>query len=252
MPRPFLTARWEHLVFLTYPCPAGLLEPYVPLGTTLDPWQGETFVSLVGFLFRDTLVRGIPIPCHRTFEEVNLRFYVRRITPAGEHRRGVVFLRELVPRRAIAAVARRLYNEPYLALPMSNANDMEDPAAGGLVAYFWFHRGQPYGIRAFLEGRPTEPGSGTHAEFITEHYWGYTRQRDGDTLEYRVDHPRWPVWTTRDWILEGPLEELYGPAFGNVLRATPASALVATGSPVSVFPGTRLALAAVQVSQAAP
>ena len=114
---PFLTARWEHLVLLNYVCPAALLEPLVPAGTTLDRWEGEALVSLVGFLFSDTRLLGVPVPFHRTFEEVNLRFYVRG--PAPDFRRAVVFIRELVPRWAIAAVARGIYNEPYLSVPMS-------------------------------------------------------------------------------------------------------------------------------------
>jgi len=239
MSRPFLTARWEYLVFLNYPCPPALLEPLVPRGTELDSWQGQTFVSLVGLHFRDTLVRGIGFPCHRTFEEVNLRFYVRRTDPSGETRKAVVFIRELVPRRAIAAVARRFYNEPYLALPMSNANDIEFPV-GGLVAYFWSIEQKKFSLIARIAGEPAEPAPGTQASFITEHYWGYTRQPDGGTLEYRVEHPRWPVWTPLSFHLEGPMELVFGEAFAEILRRPPASVFVAPGSNVSVFPGRRL------------
>lgn len=239
MSRPFLTARWEHLLFLNYPCPAALLQPLVPRGTRLDHWEGQAYLSLVGFMFRDTRVRGFGIPCHRTFEEVNLRFYVRREMPQGESRRAVVFVRELVPRRAIAAVARRLYNEPYLAVPMSNAVDVES-AADGLVAYFWSFGGKPYGMRATVTGAPEPTLPRSQAEFITEHHWGYTAQRDGGTLEYRVEHERWPVWQPHDWTLDGPMELLYGPEFGAVLEQTPESVLVAPGSAVSVSAGVRI------------
>ena len=202
-PAPFLTARWESLVLLNYPCPRALLEPLVPAGTGLDEWQGETLVSLVGFLFTDTRLKGIAIPWHRTFEEVNLRFYVRRTTPAGELRRAVVFIRELVPRAAIATVARWSYNEPYLTVPMSREIAL-DPSTGGRVAYGWSHEGGEFRLSASVSGpaTPLEPGS--EAEFVTEHYWGYTRQRDGGTLEYQVEHPRWPVWTSADGDLHGP------------------------------------------------
>lgn len=239
MTRPFLTARWEHLLFLNYQCPARLLDPLVPAGTTLDGWEGQVFVSLVGLLFRDTRIRGIGVPCHRTFEEVNLRFYVRRETPAGEVRRAVVFIRELVPRRAIAAIARRFYNEPYIALPMSNATDVEPPA-GGLVAYFWFYQGQRYSITATVQGAPSVVPPDSQAAFITEHYWGYTRQPDGRTLEYRVDHPRWPLWTPTSWSVDGPMDRLYGRDLAEALAGPPASVFVAEGSAVSVFPGKHL------------
>ncbi len=247
-PRPFLTARWEQLLLINWACPGELLEPLAPAGTRLDPWGGETLVSLVGFMFRDTCVRGIGIPGHRTFEEVNLRFYVRRTTPAGEERRGVVFIRELVPRRAIALVARWAYGEPYLAVPMSHAVTLA-PDEGGTVEYGWMHGGRRFRIAATVRGpaRPAEPGS--EAEFITEHYWGYTRRggggnsagiarrQTGATAEYRVDHPRWDVWEAPTVSFSGAARPLYGSRLAEVLAGSPRSAFVALGSDVIVHPG---------------
>jgi uncharacterized protein len=239
--RPFLTARWEHLVLLNYACPPALLAPLVPAGTTLDPWHGQTLVSLVGFRFEDTRLAGVPIPGHRRFDEVNLRFYVRRAAGDGTVRRAVVFIRELVPRRAIAAIARWLYNEPYLAVRMGHAIDL-DPRIGGAVAYRWQHGDRRFAMGASVSGpaQPLVPGS--EAEFITEHYWGYTRQRDGGTLEYEVAHPRWAVWTADTTRFEGDPERLYGLDFARILSHPPQSAFVAVGSPVSVSRGRRLDL----------
>lgn len=235
--RAFLTARWEHLVLLNYACPAALLAPLVPAGTTLDTWDGEALVSLVGFLFADTRLLGIPIPWHRTFAEVNLRFYVRRDAP--ELRRGVVFVREFVPRRAIAAVARIFYNEPYMAVPMRHRSTL-DPLAGGRVEYGWRTGGADLAIGAEVASPAHPLAAGTEAEFITEHYWGYTRQRNGGTLEYRVEHPSWHVWSAdRAWFT-GPASTAYGPAFGEVLSSPPRSAFVAVGSPIAVHRGRRL------------
>ena len=243
--RPFLTARWEHLVLLNYACPAALLAPLVPAGTTLDPWHGQTLVSLVGFRFEDTRLAGLPIPGHRSFDEVNLRFYVRRVASDGSLRRAVVFIRELVPRRAIAVVARWLYNEPYLRVPMSHAIDL-DPRRGGAVAYRWQHRARRFALGASVTGPAQALVPGSEAEFITEHYWGYTRQRDGGTLEYEVAHPRWAVWTADTARFEGVADRLYGPDFTQILSGAPQSAFVAMGSPVSVFRGRRLDLGPVR------
>src|SRR5688572_22928209 len=95
-----------------------MLAALVPHGTALDLWRGRCLVSVVGFRFLDTRVLGVPVPGHRDFDEVNLRFYVRRAHDDGALRRGVTFVREIVPRRAIALVARATYNEPYCTLPM--------------------------------------------------------------------------------------------------------------------------------------
>jgi uncharacterized protein YqjF (DUF2071 family) len=238
--KAFLTARWEDLVLVNYSCPAQLLEPLVPAGTVLDCWQGDAIVSLVGFMFRNTRVMRLRVPLHETFEEVNLRFYVRRTTRSGEVRRAVVFVRELVPRAAIAFVARALYNEPYLAVPMSHESAL-DESSGGRVRYSWWHRGEPFAISAEASGpaEPLEPGS--EAEFITEHYWGYTRQRHGGTLEYQVEHPKWLVWKAVSTNVTGSLASLHGAGFGEVLSRPPRSAFVAAGSEVMVHRGVRLA-----------
>src|SRR5579864_4477520 len=106
----FLTAEWRNLAMLNYEIDPNLLREYVPAGVELDQWNGHTFMSLVGFSFLNTKVLGLPIPFHRNFEEVNLRFYVRRNT-RNEIRRGVVFIKEIVPRWAIAFVARSVYGE---------------------------------------------------------------------------------------------------------------------------------------------
>ena len=240
--RPFLTAEWRYLVMLNYDVPPGLLEPYVPAGTILDLWQGKTYVSLVGFLFQNTRLLGCPIPGHRHFEELNLRFYVRREVD-GEVRRGVTFLKELVPRSAIARVARRVYNEPYESRPMRHS--MIPPASsGGLpsrVEYSWREDAGQWGRISFIPAGPPEslvPGS--EAEFITEHYWGYTRQRDGGTIEYQVTHPAWQVAPAASTAVEGDLETLSGASLATFLRGGPTSAFLATGSAVTVYRPVRI------------
>ncbi len=238
--RPFLTARWEHLVLLNYEVDPALLRPLVPQGTELDFWHGRCLASLVGFRFVDTRLLGIPIPGHRHFDEANLRFYVRRKGDDGVWRRAVVFIRELVPRWAIATIARLVYNEPYLAVPMSHEVRVT-PDTGGTVAYGWRYRGASFALRVEASG-PAEPlVPGSEAEFITEHYWAYTRQRDGGTLEYQVEHPPWQVWAPKAATFTGPGELLYGSAFGPILAHPPASAFLALGSPVVVHKGVRLA-----------
>lgn len=223
---------------LNFAIEPAVLAPLVPAGTELDAWNGITYASVVGFRFRDTRVLGVPIPFHRDFEEVNLRFYVRR-REGGEVRRGVVFVRELVPRRAIAIVARAAYNEPYLSLPMRHA--IERPASDppGHIEYAW-RRTRWERISARTPAASEAVAEGSEEEFITEHYWGYTTQRDGGTLEYRVEHPRWRVWRADAAELDADAASLYGPSFVPALSGPPRSAFVADGSAVTVYRPRRL------------
>jgi uncharacterized protein YqjF (DUF2071 family) len=231
----FLTGEWRMLAMLNWRVEPSLLAPHVPRGTTLDAWRGATYVSVVGFLFRDTRVLGVPVPWHRDFEEVNLRFYVRRET-AGEVRRGVTFVKEIVPRRAIAVVARLAYNEPYVAMPMRHAVESSPMR----VSYGWRQRAGWCGLAVECAGASRELEAGSEAEFVTEHYWGYTRQRDGGTVEYRVTHPRWRVWTAERAALDGDLAALYGTRFAEVFAVPPSSAFVADGSAIAVHRPVRI------------
>jgi uncharacterized protein YqjF (DUF2071 family) len=232
----FLTAEWRHLIMLNYRVDPGILQPLVPPGTELDAFQGQTFVSIVGFQFLRTRVRGIPFPFHTNFEEVNLRFYVRRRGADG-WRRGVVFVRELVPRWIIAFIARTCYREPYLALPMSHRIESNPPTLR--VEYQWRRAGRWESLHAVAAGQPQDIETGSPEEFITEHYWGYTA-RAGASSEYQVEHPRWRVWGGIEACLDAEVAALYGERFAGCLSAPPASAFMAEGSPVAVRRGARI------------
>jgi hypothetical protein len=218
---------------LNYIVAPEVLRPLAPAGTELDSWGGATYVSVVGFRFLSSRVMGIAVPWHVNFEEVNLRFYVRRRAEEG-WRRGVVFIRELVPRRAITWVARALYNEPYAALPMRHHIVRDSHGTPEHVRYEWRSQKEWEGIFLWTSGRDAELQAGSQEEFITEHYWGYTRQRDGSTVEYRVEHPRWRVWQARDAELRCDPASLYGAVFAPFLSVRPASAFLADGSSVAV------------------
>src|SRR4029077_8368926 len=228
--QPFLTANWRYLAMLNYVVHPALVEPLVPVGTEIDYENGETFVSIVGFLFLDTRLLGLPIPLHRDFEEVNLRFYVRRKS-ADTGRRGVVFVRELVPRRAIALLARAFYGERYVALPIKHNIEHLD---GSLSVEYSWHRGKRWEfLKMSASGEPQSISGGSHAEFITEHYWGYTCVRNGCS-EYRVEHPRWKLWNAVSFEFNDDVASLYGEQFAETLSQQPRSALIADGSPITI------------------
>ena len=222
---------------LNYEVEPAVLAEYVPAGTELDRWNGKLFVSLVGFRFLRTRVCGLPIPFHRNFDEVNLRFYVRR-REGNEITRGVVFIREIVPRWTIAAVAQDVYGERYVALPMRHRIE----AAGHdlAVEYGWRTGAGWNRLSLRAESSPSFPEEGSEEQFITEHYWGYTSQRNSATVEYRVEHPAWRVWSGHDGTFEGDMTELYGPDLAAVLRGNPSSAFLAEGSEVTVLRGRKI------------
>jgi len=222
--RPFLIAEWRDIAMLNYAADPALVEPFVPRGTEIDFFNGRTYISLVGFQFLRTRIVGIPVPRHQNFPEVNLRIYVRR----GD-RRGVVFLREIVPKYAVAALARIAYGENYIALPMSSE------LHGPLVEYRWRYRGCWNALHLETGSEAALPAAGSHEEFVAEHYWGYSQGR-----EYRVEHEPWKIRGAIRARFEGDARELYGAAFGELLAREPDSAFVAEGSAVNVFRPERI------------
>lgn len=237
----FLTAQWRHLVMLNFEIDPVVLQSRVPHGTELDFLNGKTYVSIVGFRFLNTRILGLSIPFHRHFSEVNLRFYVKR-RAGDEWRRGVVFIKEIVAIPAVTAVARWVYNENYVTLPMRHqiGEIVDSDQAERSVSYSWKWRQKWTDLSAIVVGRPSPLVPGSEEEFITEHYWGYASQRDGGTMEYEVEHPRWHVWRATSSKLECDFESLYGTEFVEALSANPTSAFIADGSEIVVRRGMHI------------
>lgn len=235
--RVFLSTEWRDLLMLNYEIDPAVAKPFVPAGTELDSFEGKYYVSLVGLRFANTKLFGaIKVPFHANFDEVNLRTYVRR-NPSDEIRRGVVFIREIVPLPVVSFVARAVYGENYVSLPMNHSIALN--ADGGSVEYRWTSGGQPLRLYAQTTGSPARANEGSLEQFISEHYWGYSRRRT-DSIEYHVTHDSWHVWTATDAGFNGDGESLYGPGFGGILARRPESAFIADGSPVLVFVGRRI------------
>ena len=224
--RPFLTADWLNVAAVTFAADEAQLRPYLPDGATIDTLEGSPRVSLVAFEFRRTRVRGLAIPRHIAFPEINLRFYVRY---GGE--RGVVFIRELVPRRAIALVARRLYNEPYECVPMECG--VERTANGGVLVWHRFGSG---GSVLAVRGAPEAvvPKAGSAAHWLTDHSLGVGRHRDGTTLLYNVAHPTWALREVTDVSLDVDFGAVYGPEWAWLRDAKASHRSLAVGSPITV------------------
>ena len=231
-----------------------ILEPLVPRGCELDLWQGRAHVSLVGFRFLDTRLKGLPIPFHRDFDEINLRFYVRRRDHENETdsewKRAVAFVKEIVPKFAIAYTARTFYNEPYIAIPTRHTINIGseseqagyEQAGNRQVKYEWKYRGRWNHLSVQPTGDAQPMSEGSEEQFIAEHYWGYTAQKDGGTLEYQVTHPPWRVWSCVDSTIEIDVAELYGERFVAPLSQLPSSVFLAEGSDISVSNGRRIDL----------
>ena len=243
--RPFLTASWTELLMLNFAVPGEVIARLAPRGTEPDFFKGQAYISIVGFMFRDAKFFGLGLPWHKRFEEVNLRYYVRR-TVGDTVRRGVVFVREIAPRPLIAATARWLYNESYVTRQMRHQFNIAGStlAAGDEIAYQWrTGRGKRRvwnGMSGRMAATPNLPEPGSLTEYIAEHYWAYTPTRDGGTAEYRVAHRPWRVTPAEDVVWNCDLATSYEHTpLAEYLAVPPALAFIADGSPVQVFPGQR-------------
>jgi len=227
----FLSARWENLIMANYTLDPGILKPYLPNGVELDFYNGNAYVSLVGFMFKNTSLFNIPVPFFGTFEEINLRFYVKRVE-GNTSKRGVVFINETVPYKSVAWLANKLYKEHYIAIPTKN--QIEVLPLSRNVKYLWKTNKEwnHIAVNAALENEVMLPGS--IEEFIYEHYYGYTKVSDHISQEYEVKHPRWRVNKVLDYSIRCDFADMYGSDFSFLNAQTPDTVLIAEGSPVSV------------------
>jgi uncharacterized protein YqjF (DUF2071 family) len=230
---PALTAHWTNLVLLTFEAPEAVLRPHIHPALELDRWQGRTHVSLVLLDFEETRVRGIRIPGFVDFPEVNLRTYVRY-----RDRRGVVFIRELVPSRIVAAAARLWYNEPYKAVPLQSS--VQHRGGELTVDRRWLARGAAQRVSIRGPAAASLPDQGSATDHFKEHAWGFGRTRGGTLLAYRVEHPRWAVRQVEALATTLDFATGYGHEWAFLDSSGPVSTIWAVGSEVAVYPTTRV------------
>lgn len=236
MKKPFLTAEWRHLILLTYGIDPEMLTPYIPKGLEPDIYDGRAFVSFVAFDFLNTKVKGLTIPFHVNFPEINLRFYVRQPMPDGSYRRGVVFIKELVPKYCIALVADKIYNEPYEAIPMTSSVEPENNEL--IIKHNFEYNNRGFDLKFTVENAPYFPKEDSTAHFFKEHEWGYGTTKKGNLMTYRVEHPFWKIYPiSKRFYLNVDYGYIYGEDWAILNGQIPYSIVVAEGSPIKVFPG---------------
>lgn len=229
--KTFLTARWEDLVMANYSVPPEILIPYLPKGVELDLFEGQAFVSLVGFMFKRTRLFGIPIPLMGTFEEINLRFYVKRKI-GDTYKRGVVFINETVPYKAVAFIANKLYKEHYISIPTKSQILQTESLKN--ISYQWKSKSGWNKIDITTDNTMTLMPHDSIEEFIFEHYYGYTKVSETESQEYKVNHPRWNINKVLSFDIQCDFLSMYGEDFSFLSHKNPDSVIFAEGSAVSV------------------
>lgn len=234
--RTFLDAQWRKLIMINYAVDPEILKPYLPFNTELDIWEGTCYVSLIGFMFVDTKMLKLRIPFHTNFEEINLRFYVKHKATNG-YKRGVVFIKEIVPRPALSIVANLLYKENYETLKTKQSWTEEGDTL--TVQYGW-RKGEWNTITTITEKTPVDIAPDSEEEFITEHFWGYTKISDTVTSEYEVAHPRWQIYPVISYDVNVDFKKVYGNIFAFLQEQEPASVYLAEGSEIIVKAGSKI------------
>lgn len=243
MTSPFLTAGWRKIILANYVIDAHHLSHLIPYKTELDTYNDTCYVSLVGFLFDDVKIKGVPIPFHTEFPEINLRFYVKHQTKNGAWRRGVVFIKEFVPKMMVSFVANNIYGEHYETVDMDHSwIEKQDTLEieYSLSAFDYAQSDKRFLMRAVAEKNPTEIPLACEAEFITEHYWGYTKKGKHETSEYEVWHPRWKTYPVKEFSCNFDFGLLYGKEFEFLNELKPFSVMLAEGSEIKVMQGNSI------------
>ena len=218
---------------MNYEVDPTILHPHLPPHTELDLFEGKALVSVVGFLFNNTRVLGIPWPLHTKFEEVNLRYYVKHFD-GKEWKRGVGFISEIVPKAIISIMANRLYNEHYSTALMKHTIKIEPAEIN--ISFEWKKRNAAWNSLAVkAKNNPLPMEQNSEAWFILEHYWGYNKLNQNTTIEYAVEHESWDIFPVTSYELKADVAGLYGSDFAPFIEnISPRSVFLARGSDVIV------------------
>lgn len=229
--KTFLTANWENIVMINYLVDRAVLLPYLPHGVDLDTYEDKVFVSLVGFKFAKSKIFGVSIPIYGSFDEVNLRFYVKR-EDGGELKRGVVFISEIVPYQIVSFLANSLYKEHYRTAKMESSITLAGKKK--YLKYAWKTAQNNCLIDVIFENEVAEIEANSEEEFIYEHYYGFTKVNENETWEYKVNHSRWKTNKVESFDIKCDFEKMYGSPFSFLNQQAPYSVYNAIGSEVSI------------------
>ncbi len=227
----FLKANWENIIMVNYEIDPEILLPFLPKGVELDLFDGKAFVSLVGFMFKNTKIFKVPIPYLGNFEEINLRFYVQR-KEGTNIKRGVVFINETIPYRIVAWMANKLYKEHYTVVPTKHF--IQEIGEKQLVKFDWLLNKKWNHILVEAETVSIEMCRNSFEEFIYEHYFGYTKVNESATEEYRLEHPSWKVNKVLSYDIKCDFSAMYGSVFSVLNETKPTAVFLAKGSAVTV------------------
>lgn len=230
MRKIFLKASWENLIMANYQVDPAILKPFLPKGVELDLYKGKSYVSLVGFMFKNTSLFGIPIPLFGSFEEINLRFYVKKVE-GNKIKKGVVFINETVPYKIVAQLANKLFKEHYIAIPTKHSIHIGKYKQ---IQYDWKRKGIWNSIAVCSENEKYKIEPSTIEEFIFERYFGFTKINENTSQEYRINHPKWVTNKIHSVEINCDFEIMYGKPFAHLKDMTPDSVLLAEGSLVKV------------------
>ena len=227
----FLKANWEHIIMANYIIDPNVLKPFLPKGVELDLFEGNAYVSLVGFMFKNTKIFSIPIPRLGTFEEINLRFYVVR-KENNQIKRGVVFINETIPYPIVAWMANKLYKEHYTVVP--TRHQIQKELHTNKVNFEWFLNTKWNNIYVEAKNEANPMKAGSLEQFIYEHYYGYTKVNATKTLEYKLQHPSWKTYAVLDYSIDCDFEGMYGKSFSVLKNSQPEAVFMAQGSLVKI------------------
>lgn len=235
-------ASWHDMVVINFDIEPRIVEMHLPPGLEVDLYNDHSFISLVALKCRDTVIKGIRIPFHSNYAQLQLRCYVKR-TDGDTTRRGTFFIKRFVPSRRVARLMSWWTGQKYQHMRIRthvSGFQETDPNIMPEAQYECFVNGRwnKIKIKARSQRRKLRPES--KDQFILDHQYAY--YSDGkNTFEYLVDHPPWLIWDAASGALDCDVEALFGKEFARPMKHRPSSVMLARGSDVTVYQSTKIA-----------
>tara|TARA_B100000809_G_scaffold118758_1_gene117075 strand:- start:46028 stop:46750 length:723 start_codon:yes stop_codon:yes gene_type:complete len=231
MNKVFLKANWLRLASANYIIDPAILDKHIPNGTLLEAHNGKHYVSLVGFRYCETRLLNIRVPYHHIFEEINLRFYVKREISPGNWRSEVAFAKLFFPKKALTLVAKYIYKENYETLNMRHSWTEKE---NHLLTSYGLHKKNWHNFEIQSDKKSRKVASDSSEFFFSKHYWGTSQIDHRSSTVYEIEHPDWEAYDIVDSNVSFDFNTIFGSEFKHLTNTQPDSVHLFKGSEVIV------------------
>ena len=226
-----ISSEFRKVALLNYIIPQEVIEKYLPKHTKPDLYNGNCFISLVGFQVKKLKLNDVKVPLIKDFDEIDLQIYVKHFNGASWEK-GVVVISRIFDQPGLAPLTNTIFQTNYISHP--SKSEVKEDQHGLEVKYSWQFDGKEQSFSVKSNNLAAPYDKGTEAAFILDRSLGFIRVTEEETLKYPVTHASWHLYTVEEYAVDVDFSRQYDPALNLLNSRIPHSVILTEGSTVEI------------------